>query len=189
MNGGILNTIGAGIEDVAASIAKSDWHKAIVPKDMNSELASFISGSTKRTSEMAQNTVRDALKSRVEITPEIEEAIQKISSKNLDESIDGALNNIGNIPDAVSNIIKERASESVNNIDGHKIIRQMTKTERYMNIPKAYFSHPDKKIKNTRIATAVGAYAGVAVGGRYLSGGTLTTDNYGKKDIAGVPFL
>ena len=54
---------------------------------------------------------------------------------------------------------------------------------------QAYFSNPDKTVKTQRIATAIGAYAGLTVGGRYLSGGTLTTDSYGRKDIAGVPFL
>lgn len=189
MNGKILNNLGAGIDDVAASIAKSDWYKSVVPKNINSELASYVAGSPKMTSAMAQDSVRDALKSRMEITPEIEEAIQKISSDNLDESVDAALNDIGNIPDAVADIMKKRANESVSNIDGSKIVRKMTKTERYMNIPKAYFSHPDKKVRDTRIATAAAAYAGVTIGGRYLSGGTLTSDNYGRKDIAGVPFL
>ena len=55
--------------------------------------------------------------------------------------------------------------------------------------PQAYFKNPDKKVRNTRIGTAVGAYAALSVGGRYLQGGTLTTDQYGRKDIAGIPFL
>lgn len=54
---------------------------------------------------------------------------------------------------------------------------------------RAYFSNPDKKVVNTRIAAAAGTYAGAAVAGRYLSGGTLTSDNYGQKDIAGIPFI
>jgi hypothetical protein len=189
MNGKVLNSLGAGIDDVAASIAKSDWYKSVIPKNMNSELASYVAGSPKITSAMAQDSVRDTLKSRMDITPEIEEAIQKISAENIDETVDAALKDIGNIPDAVADIMKQRANDSVTNIDGSKIVRKMTKTERYMNMPKAYFSHPDKKVRDTRIATAAAAYAGVAIGGRYLSGGTLTSDNYGRKDIAGVPFL
>jgi len=35
----------------------------------------------------------------------------------------------------------------------------------------------------------LGAYAGAAVGLRYLSGGSLTRNNRGERDIAGVPFL
>lgn len=55
--------------------------------------------------------------------------------------------------------------------------------------PKAYFTNPDKDIRNTRIKTAVAGYAAASVGGRYLSGGTLTRDSYGRNDIAGVPFI
>lgn len=189
MNDKVLNKVGAGIDDVVASIVKSDWYNAIVPKNMNSELATYIAGSPKITSIIAQDSVRDTLKPKMNITTEMEEVLKKISSNNLGESIDAALKDIGDIPDAVVKIIKERASESIENIDGSKVVSKMTKTERLMKMPKAYFSHPDKKIKSTRIATAAASYAGIATGGRYLSGGTLTSDNYGRKDIAGVPFL
>lgn len=53
----------------------------------------------------------------------------------------------------------------------------------------AYFTNPDKAIRKTRIATAAGAYGALTVGRRYMSGGTLTTDQYGRHDIAGVPFI
>lgn len=54
---------------------------------------------------------------------------------------------------------------------------------------EAYFNNPDNKIKKQRIATVAGTYAGVAVGARYLSGGNLTHDEYGQKNIAGIPFI
>ena len=55
--------------------------------------------------------------------------------------------------------------------------------------PKTYYSNPDKTIRNTRIAATVGTASALAVGGRYLSGGTLTRDQYGQKNIAGIPFI
>lgn len=61
--------------------------------------------------------------------------------------------------------------------------------ERVTTIPQAYFTNPDKDIRKARITTTVVGYAGLAVGGRYLSGGTLTRDSYGRNDIAGVPFV
>lgn len=190
MNTGVLNKIGAGIEDVAASIAKSDWWSKIAPKDMNTELASYVAGSTKHTSEIAQNTIRKTLESKMQITDEIENAIKKVSATNLEKSIDENIKDVnGGVPEAVLEMLKKRANASIKDIDGNAIVQQMTKAERYMITPQAYFSHPDKKIKNTRIQTAVAAYAGLTVGSRYLSGGTLTTDQYGRGDIAGVPFL
>lgn len=41
----------------------------------------------------------------------------------------------------------------------------------------------------TRAGVTAGAYAGGAIGLRYLSGGTLTTNNQGESDIAGIPFV
>jgi len=187
MNGSILTKAGAAIDDVAASIAKSNWYKSVVPTNMNSELASYVAGSSKHNVEFARNAIRDTLSSGMEITDDVEAAIQKISTHNLNASIDKNLKDIA--PEAVLNIAKKRANESITGIDGQKVIKQMTQTERLMATPGAYFSNPNKKVRNTRIATAAAAYAGVAVGGRYLSGGTLTSDKYGQKDIAGIPFV
>lgn len=54
-------------------------------------------------------------------------------------------------------------------------------------VAKAYFSEDGKK--GARIGTAV-AGAGVAsVGLRYLSGGSMTQNNTGKRDIVGIPFV
>lgn len=47
----------------------------------------------------------------------------------------------------------------------------------------------DPEYGGTRIKTAIGAYAGVAVGTRVLSGGNLTTNSRGEHDIAGIPFI
>lgn len=57
----------------------------------------------------------------------------------------------------------------------------------YMRFAKGYFG--DKTYGGTRIKTAVGAYAGVNLGGRFLSGGGITTNNQGERDIAGIPFV
>ena len=40
-----------------------------------------------------------------------------------------------------------------------------------------------------RIGAAAGLYAGGAIGTRYLTGGTLTYNNEGESDIAGIPFI
>lgn len=189
MNNSVLNKIGAGINDVATSIAKTDWYNSVVPKNINAEIASHVAGSTKHQTAFAQDAIRNTLSSRMEITDDIESAIRKVSAKNLNESIDANIGSIEGVPDAVLDIIKKRANDSITGIDGSKVVKQMTGTERAIATPGAYFSHPDKKVKNTRIATAAAAYAGVAVGGRYLSGGTLTSDNYGQRDIAGIPFV
>lgn len=47
----------------------------------------------------------------------------------------------------------------------------------------------DPEYGGTRIKTAIGAYAGAAVGARVLSGGNLTTNSRGEHDIVGIPFV
>ena len=50
-------------------------------------------------------------------------------------------------------------------------------------VAKAYMFQDGKK------ATRIGAYAAGAVGLRVLSGGNLTHNNTGERDIAGIPFI
>ena len=57
----------------------------------------------------------------------------------------------------------------------------------YINFAKGYFG--DKQYGGTRIKTVLGAGAATAVGVRYLSGGNLTTNTQGERDIAGIPFI
>lgn len=47
----------------------------------------------------------------------------------------------------------------------------------------------DEKYGKTRIAAAAGTYAGGAMAVRTLSGGSLTTNARGEKDIAGIPLF
>ena len=56
-----------------------------------------------------------------------------------------------------------------------------------LNTMSGYFG--DAKYGGTRIKAAVGAGAAVGLGGRYLSGGNLTTNAQGERDIVGIPFV
>lgn len=54
---------------------------------------------------------------------------------------------------------------------------------------KDYYTTGTAGRKATRIGATVGAYGVAAVGTRYMTGGTATTNNRGERDIAGIPFL
>lgn len=47
----------------------------------------------------------------------------------------------------------------------------------------------DKRYGSTRKKVALGTGAATAVGVRYLSGGNMTTNNTGERDIVGIPFI
>ena len=57
----------------------------------------------------------------------------------------------------------------------------------YGNLAKGYFG--DETYGGKRVGTVLGAGAATAVGVRYLSGGNLTTNAQGERDIAGIPFI
>lgn len=57
----------------------------------------------------------------------------------------------------------------------------------YGNLAKGYFG--DEVNGEKRIKTVLGAGAATSVGTRYLSGGNLTTNAQGERDIAGIPFI
>ena len=46
-----------------------------------------------------------------------------------------------------------------------------------------------KTARNTRLGVAGAGVAGAMTGGRFISGGSLTHNNKGEKDIMGVPFI
>ena len=57
----------------------------------------------------------------------------------------------------------------------------------YSNVVKGYFG--DEVYGKARRQTAIVGAAGIGIGGRYLSGGNLTTNAQGERNIAGVPFI
>lgn len=58
-----------------------------------------------------------------------------------------------------------------------------------LSATKGYFATDDMKTNAVRAAAAAGALGTVAVGTRYLSGGSATVNNRGERDIAGIPFI
>ena len=56
-------------------------------------------------------------------------------------------------------------------------------------LAKEYFTGGSRGQNATRIGAAAGAYMGVNVAGRKLSGGSVGYNNKGERDIAGIPML
>ena len=156
--------------------------------ELNQTIANDPKMSAKWMDERVQKRVSDTLEDLVP-KDKIEELSQTVHSATYSDDIDELAKSIGQYTDKAdiaSKIMKDEAKEVIDNgLDNIKpgLYDKITK------YPQAYFKNPDKKVRNARIGTAIGAYAGLTVGGRYLQGGTLTTDQYGRKDIAGIPFL
>lgn len=186
------------IQQTAKKVAKKpvikQYFDSIYPgktnliNELNQTIAHDPKMSAKWMDERVQKRVSDTLEDLVP-KDKIEELSQTVHSATYSDDIDELAKSIGQYTDKAdiaSKIMKDEAKEVIDNgLDNIKpgLYDKITK------YPQAYFKNPDKKVRNTRIGTAIGAYAGLTVGGRYLQGGTLTTDQYGRKDIAGIPFL
>ena len=188
-----MNTkaVGQTLQDVVDSVTNSQWAKSIIPSV--NELNKTIATNSKLASSLHNETIQKSLATTFQSAniPE-EQAVRMaktVNTGNYSQAIDNLSEDISKYSDKPVDKVVDRAKTVTEKtmregVDPSKI----TGFER-LKYPVAYFMNPDKSIRNARIATAAATYAGVTVGGRYLSGGTLTTDNYGRKDIAGVPFL
>lgn len=187
------------IQQTAKKVAKKpviqEYINTLYPGKTNlvKELNETISTNPKMSAKWMDEKVQDEVLQRMQKLniPEekANELVQSVHAATYKEDIDElskSLNEYTDKTEAVSNLMKKKAEEVINKGPGNIELGLYDKITKY---PQAYFSNPDKKVKNTRIGTAVGAYAALSVGGRYLQGGTLTTDQYGRKDIAGIPFL
>ena len=120
----------------------------------------------------------------------INKVVENMNLRNVDESFEKLYKYAKKDEDMTKKIhmIHDEVNQYMNG-SGENIESTIGVINYAVNLPRAYFNSADKSVRHARAATAVGAYAGVTVGGRLISGGTLTEDSYGKKDIAGVPFI
>lgn len=189
-----MNTkaVGETIHDIASSVANSKWAKAVIPT--TDELNKTIINNTKLSASLYNENIQKSLATMFQgINIPEEQAVKmakSVNAKNYDSAIALLGNDISKYTDKpVDKVIERARTVTQNEISKGISPDSLSVPDKILKYPAAYFTNPDNSIKNTRIATAAGAYAGVAVGARYLSGGTLTRDNYGRKDIAGIPFI
>ena len=189
---------GTSIKDIAKSISGNIYPgRDELIEELNETMVKNVSSSKKFLDKQAQLGAKEALEKIGNIPKEEAEKISKtVSSKNLDKSIEKLRDTVseklpeGKDIDNVLNTVKKRAEKTMSKEpDLENVLQTMNPIEKYANYPKAYFTNPDKTVRNTRKGVAIGTYTGLAIGGRYLQGGSLTRDEYGRRDIAGVPFL
>ena len=189
---------GTNVKDIAKSIAGNVYPgRDELIEELNETMVKNVSSSKKFLDKQAQSGANHALEKFGGLSEEEAKKITKsISSKNVNENIDALKDTISNTIsedrdiDKVLKGMKNYSNDAINKEPSMEdVISGMKKNEKYLHYPKAYFTNPDKTVRNTRKGVAIGTYAGLAIGGRYLQGGSLTRDEYGRRDIAGVPFL
>lgn len=186
-----------------SKIKETKLYKAIIPDKDNfyKEVTDMINNDDKLKaslkSEDIEKTIIDAIKMN-QFQDISEDTAKQIAQVRKGAVTDEAFGNINKAlqengldekqAEQLTNFMKKKTKKIINEpIDREKAVNSIDK--KLTMYPKAYYTNPDKKIRNTRIAATAGAVSAVAVGGRYLSGGTLTRDQYGQQDIAGIPFI
>lgn len=202
MNESIVQKGINGINQLAETIAGSEYWKKVVPgmKQLQQEAGArilsrdssvFDAGKISEASNMIATALHNAQGKPIN-GDEFEKYAKEIASK------------IKSVDD-VDKIFKENESilggrdwkplakkikdSFANKRTSEQAFKEAKILEKITTIPQAYFTNPDDDIRKARIGTAVAGYATASVGGRYLSGGTLTRDSYGRDDIAGIPFV
>lgn len=201
-------TIGNKVDDILDSVVSSDFIRSLKPtmaelnntmaqmaqKDKIWHLTQTMTGSANANIQENLNGIVPQLVQSFNLGDDFTKVAKGITQGNVDESFkklhamangNAALDKkIDYMRKQVDSAIKDAGSISGDNV------KDTVGTINYIaNMPKAYFGHPDDQIRKTRVNAAIGAYAAATVGTRIMSGGSLTTDSYGRKDIAGVPFI
>lgn len=167
-----------GFKDIAKMISK------VGPLDF-SGIYKAMSLSTDNVNQVAKNVARNSsLPLNIERKALMKSIKQmKPGSKELAEATE-KLNKLNKQVAGLQNAYKTGTLDSVN-----AALKDVTGKDKmgYLKFAKGYFG--DKTYGSTRIKTTLGAGAGLAVGTRYLSGGNITTNSMGERDIAGIPFI
>lgn len=173
-------------EDIAGSEAFKKYYKRIIPGsvDFASETAeSFAKRASAKTAAASASNMVGGL------SDEVRTALAKARSTADIEKIATT----HNLDKDVANAVKEAFSDNVDQLRQSVNYAQRFAKEKPLTRAAestiAYFTNPDKATRNTRIAAVAGTYGVAAIGARYMNGGTLTRDQYGRSDIAGIPFI
>ena len=189
-----------------SKITESNIYKTIIPgkKQLTEEVATRMSGKTIINSagikaDIDNKLLKDYIDAGINISDDVSNAFKTFEKSKLDDNaiqeLEKALRKDKTFSDL--DIVDETMGDIKSYVGKYKSSKKVT-TDDVQNLKwyqkakeytSAYYLSPDKKTRNTRIAATAGAVSAVSVGERFLSGGTLTRDQYGQKDIAGIPFI
>lgn len=184
MLSGAWQKAGTIAEDIAGSDSFKKYYKRIVPgaEAFGQELSKSVS---KRMS------VQEAMSNTMNLLANNEEAFkafQRVKDVGDIEKLGATHKLDSDLVDQLKMVFSKNL-ENAQKIPRDGTIAAFNPLDKAKESTIAYFTNPDKAIRNTRIAAAAGAYGGVAIASRYMNGGTLTRDQYGRRDIAGIPFI
>jgi hypothetical protein len=163
-----------GITDAGFNRKVRDLTSAMKKQDLSE--AHKIAGEIDREFQTGQKTFQDLV---IQADIGINNTLQ--SMRNADPAmIKGAWTSQfmkNNIPEPVKNFTTTKNRETIANVAYRA---QGT---------KKYFATDDPSVNQKRLGVVAGGYVAATSGMRIINGGTPLTNEYGERDIAGIPFI
>lgn len=161
---------------------------------INKAINSSLKGKEKVVNKIKQDVANELDTkhiTRKNIESKLENVLSNIDESNLSKEdkekisslAKGAKDWMGDVPKAKKKDILNRLEE----INGGTDLEN--KLEYYTDGILTYFNNIDKEVNQHRLIAGMGAYEATAIITRHLNGGNATTDPYGRKNIAGIPFM
>lgn len=195
-------------EEIASSIARRGKVGKMItlPKSEAPTINRAISDAFNVYLGGAEKSLANAVKGGTLTQDAMNEALEKargISAKTTFDNLDESLTSIAGINNEFSELFSKEtieefkkdiarsqdalSSAATNGWEG--VTKHIGTANTLLNAPMAYFNPENAQVAfNRRVGVGAGV-AGAALVGRYASGGTLTRNNRGEGDIAGVPFI
>ena len=162
-----------GVNDVGFTRAVNNLSMAMKKKDLSE--AHKIASEIDKQYQPGQKTFQDLV---------IEADIKMDRAKSLLEGADSAT-----VKRAWESNFKKKIPNSVKNFttdaNRDKIASAMYRAQG----AKKYFATDDPSINQKRLGVVAGGYIAATSGMRIINGGTPLTNEYGERDIAGIPFI
>lgn len=194
---GVMNRIRgladvAGFEGVAKAFSETAMSgRAISQSVINNEMAA-------RGTKLLREAASLAGDANTGIGKEIVQAMDAKTAEELigklDDNFIGKISAIDGKSEALQTALtayreaQDIASSGLNELDkARKLMGREKPGLGIIGTAKGFYG--DSEYGSTRLKATLAGAAGVAVGGRLLSGGSLTTNARGEHDIAGIPFI
>jgi len=174
-------------EEISAAISQTQagWYNGL-GKEGQDALEKRVASALSSSNLMDANGNVDLVKFRKKLEKGLgSDALNNIKDPDLDNWAQQALNayntEYGTVMGQGKQIFASNPEFDLNNLTGPR------KGEALV---RSYFSaDAGKEVQRDRIGAAIGAYAIANTGGRLLTGGSLTRNSSGQRDIAGIPFI
>lgn len=206
----LINSAKRSISEVAQDIANSQFRYDVLPgreqlvKEAQERLVKTqdVTTGLQKARNYLINTMASAtgdpdysggikrmLRSEVDIDAMVDAQLRILKNRKIDSSI---------LNDETVSAVKQKVHQEYQQglrlardipQSGESLYFDLDTVDKAGQLVQTYFKNPDQRVRSNRILGAVGAYGIASVGGRAMSGGTLSTDRYGRQNLAGIPFI